>query len=595
MNFIRKIYLLLDKKQKRKLFLIQLLVISTAVFESISVIAIAPLMIAITTPDNLITNKIYISINQYIYFGGTSNFIFYYSLFFLLLSFISNMLSIITIWVLSIFAADTGGEISNKLYKLYLSMNYSQFLKQGSSHMTKQIATEVSRVTDNLLQPIVQINARVFSGILICLLLFFYNSFAAILSVTVFSFAYLIIYLFVKKKLKVNGRALSEVNQFRFRYISEGFGAFREIKSFGVFSMFYNRFKKSSLDFSKAYSTLNTIYNIPKYIIEFFVFLTFVFLILKHNNSGNNVEILTIISVFGIAALKLLPIFQQIYSCFAQIRGHINALNNIYEDLSNNKYLSDVDETDLSIKNNFSQSYFVLQNICFTYNNDNYILKSINIEFNKNELNAIVGKSGAGKSTLADIITGLLFPTSGVISYYGEIIDENNLSLLRNSISIVPQFPYIFQGSIAQNIAFTFDNKYNLNTISNVIKLVGLEDMISSIDKGINTIIGDGNIQLSGGQKQRLAIARALYKDSPILFFDEPTSSLDPESEKGIINLIKSLTPNKTIIMISHKIEVIQDYNNIIVIDNGEVVSNGDYNDLLLNSKVFNRIMNSEK
>jgi ABC-type multidrug transport system fused ATPase/permease subunit len=594
MSLVLKLSKLLTKNQLKQFWFLQFLVIFTALFESLSVVAVAPLMSAITDPQSISNNKAFVFFTNF--FGDTNvnNFIFHYSMFFLFILFVANMFSIITIWLLSKFAARFGAELSDRLYILYSSMNYLKFLSLGSAYITKQVSSEVSRLTDNVLQPIVQINARIFSGALICVLLFLYSPFAAFLSLSVFSIAYLIIYFFVKKELNNNGKKLSNINQSRFRFISEGFGAFREIKSFEASKVFSERFSKSSNDFSKSYSTLNTIYNAPRYIIEFFVFSTLVFLILKYNSVNSNIEFLSVISVFGLAALKLLPIFQQIYSCVAQIRGHKNSLDLIYRDITDDTFLSDVNIINLTSDKLYkSNTPFILelQDISFQYSNQKNVIKNLNISFKKGLKVAIVGKSGAGKSTLSDIVTGLLLPTNGRIVLHGEEINSTNLHKLRNHISIVPQSPFIIQGSFINNVSLSFQTIKCLDRINFVLEQVGLLDYIKTLSDGVDSIIGDGNIQLSGGQKQRLAIARALYKDSDIIFFDEPTSSLDPESETDIVTLVNSLAPDKTIITITHRLTTIKDYDKILILHEGNIQEEGVYSQLLIDSNLFNKIM----
>ena len=599
MIFIKKLLRLMNSTQLRKLSFLQILVIFTGILESLSVIAIAPLMTAITNPKSLFNNSIFIYFENFFHFDNAKEFILLYGLFFLLFIFISNFLSILTIWLFSVFAAQFGGDLSNRLYSLYLSMNYSSFLSLGSSYITKQISSEVSRLTDNVLQPLVQINARLISGAFICILLLVYNSFAALLSIGIFSIAYLVIYFFVKQKLKVNGSNLSNINQNRFKYISEGFGAFREIKSFGISEIFNNRFFLSSKRFSEAYSTLNTIYNAPRYIIEFFVFLTLVFLIFRFNDD-DNLELLSVISVFGLAAIKLLPIFQQVFSCFAQIRGHRNSLDLIYLDIVNPSFSSDVfkektlfhEENNNSINNNSFISYLKLENITFSYSNGVSVLSDLNLIINKGDLIAIIGKSGSGKSTLSDIITGLIVPKLGNMVFKDVFIDKFNLELLRKSISLVPQSPFIIQGSFLENITFSIKDNKDEAKVWDIINQVGLFDFIDKLDNGLQTTIGEGFLTLSGGQRQKLAIARALYRESEIIFFDEPTSSLDPESKLEITNLIKSLVPFKTVITISHDLNTITDYDKIVILDNGKIVQVGSYKDLLNKSELFSRIMN---
>jgi HlyD family secretion protein len=587
----------MDSTQIKKLSFLQILVVLTGICESLSVIAIAPLMTAITNPKSLFSNPLLIHIIKILDLNDSNKFIIVYGIVFLIFLFFSNLLSILTIWLLSVFAAQFGGILSNRLYRLYLSMNYSSFLTLGSSYITKQISSEVSRLTDNVLQPLVQINARIVSAVLICLLLFIYNPFAALLSIAIFSIAYLSIYFFVKKKLKLNGSNLSKINQSRFKYISEGFGAFREIKSFGIAQVFNNRFSESSKEFASAYSTLNTIYNAPRYIIEFFVFSTLVFLIFRFNG-GNNVELLSVISVFGLAAIKLLPIFQQVFSCFAQIRGHKNALDLIYFDIINSTYVSDISDDNsvfnITVNHTRGNSFshlLKLDDVSYRYSNGVMVLNNISVNFNKGELIAIIGKSGAGKSTLSDIITGLILPDEGKLFFKDVIVNKFNLSLLRESISLVPQSAFIVQGNFIENITFSGIDNYDEVKIWELIKQVGLLDFINKLEAGLYTVIGDGFLTLSGGQRQKLAIARALYKESEIIFFDEPTSSLDPESKAEITKLINSLVPLRTVINISHDLSTIIGYDKVILMDSGRIILVGSYKELLETTDLFSKII----
>lgn len=598
MKLIYTLYKLLDKNQKKRIALLQILVILSAVMESFSIIAISPLISIVSDPDSANKNQIFNIFKKTFSILEVSDFILYYSIFFLITLFISNLASIITIWLLSVFAAKFGGKLSDRLYRLYSSMNYSKFILLGSAYITKQIATEVSRLTDNVLQPIVQINARIISGILISVLLFFYNPFATLLSIIVFSLAYFLIFLFVKNKLSLNGRNLSEINESRFGYITEAFMAFREIKSFGASEIFNERFSNSSKVYSKVYSTLNTIYNIPKYIIEFFVFSTLVILILKYNSIDGSKELLSIITVFGLGAFKLLPIFQQLYNSLAQIKSHKNALGFIYKDIYDEKYSSDIsvnlhnEPITKNISDNIIRNKILeLQDISFFYLEGNPVLKEISITFMQGTRTAVLGKSGAGKSTLSDLITGLLTPTSGQIFYNGVSIDKNKLYYLRNNISLVSQSPYIFKGSFAHNVAFSLNEHIDYAKVESILIQVGLMQTINSFAEGIYSIIGDGHILLSGGQKQRLAIARALYRDCQIIFFDEPTSSLDPKSKDEITNLINSLVPLKTVITITHDISTINEYEKIILIDDGQVKDVGTIEELNVNSKLYSKFI----
>lgn len=211
-----------------------------------------------------------------------------------------------------------------------------------------------------------------------------------------------------------------------------------------------------------------------------------------------------------------------------------------------------------------------LKNIYFGYSENKIVLKDINLDIKKGEKIAFIGPSGSGKSTLVDIIIGLYRPISGQIFVDNSIIDESNIKDWRKKVGYIPQSVYLFDGTVAENIAFgkEFDEK----NIKEVLEKAKILDFLETHQDGIHTFVGEGGIKLSGGQKQRIAIARALYQEPEILVLDEATSALDEEIEKEIMDEIYEISQNKTLIIIAHRLSTINRCEKVYKIENRKLV-----------------------
>jgi len=232
-------------------------------------------------------------------------------------------------------------------------------------------------------------------------------------------------------------------------------------------------------------------------------------------------------------------------------------------------------------------------NVNYSYDENKIILKNINIEIEGGKMSAFVGLSGAGKSTLLNLIPRIYDKSSGDITIDNQSIYEINLASLRNQISIVDQNTTLFDDTIFNNIIYAKPNATQ-EEVFEASRLSMSEDFIRKLDKGFNTLVGENGIRLSGGEKQRISIARAFLRKSKIILLDEPTSSLDSETEDKIQIALKKLTENKTTIVIAHRLSTVQNSNKIFVIDSGKVVSIGTHKELLNNSDIYNNFYNKQ-
>lgn len=291
------------------------------------------------------------------------------------------------------------------------------------------------------------------------------------------------------------------------------------------------------------------------------------------NKMGISLDPETFVAFFTAAGLMAKPI-RQLSNINITIQKGLAAANEIFDQLDQDNESNSGNITD-PIKGNI-----VFEDVSFSYDTGGQILSNISFDISQNETIAIVGRSGSGKSTIANLIPRFYNHTSGNILIDGISVNDFSLEHLRSSISIVNQSPSLFNDSIAKNIAYG-DNSIDMVKLKESAMLAGCIEFIDNLPEGFDSQIGDDGVLLSGGQRQRLAIARAFYKDSPIIILDEATSSLDTESELIVQEALEKLITNRTTIVIAHRLSTIENASKIVVLDEGRIKEFGTHADLI--------------
>jgi len=234
------------------------------------------------------------------------------------------------------------------------------------------------------------------------------------------------------------------------------------------------------------------------------------------------------------------------------------------------------------------QGNIELRNLSFAYNEENQVLKNINLTIPAGKTVALVGNSGSGKSTIANLLLRFYEPNSGDIVIDGTPITDVSLKELRDNISLVNQQTILFNDTIFANIAYGEDyQNIDKDRVYTAAKNAYANNFIEQFDQAYDTLVGEAGDRLSGGQRQRIAIARALYKNAPILILDEATSALDNESEKQIQIALNNLTAGRTTIVIAHRLSTIENADIIVVVNNGEIVEQGDHATLIAKNGAY--------
>ena len=362
---------------------------------------------------------------------------------------------------------------------------------------------------------------------------------------------------------------------------SEAVDGHVEIKSFNAESYENKRFLEANASNKNQNLKLEATGNLATPIIQILVSisLALVAYFALGSQLGISLDAETFVAFFTAAGLMAKPI-RQLSNINIIVQKGLAAANEIFDQLDqqNEDNSGDIDSLilgDIDFKN-----------VSFSYNTGGLIIDNISFSIAKNETIAIVGKSGSGKSTIANLIPRFYNHTSGDILIDGISVNEYSLQHLRSSISIVNQSPSLFNDTIAKNIAYG-DDEIDVEKLKESAVQAGCIEFIESLPEGYESEIGDDGVLLSGGQRQRLAIARAFYKDSPIIILDEATSSLDTESELIVQEALEKLITNRTTIVIAHRLSTIENASRIIVLDNGVISETGTHSELLDNKGIY--------
>lgn len=594
---IKQLFQLLTPEQRKRFYGLQVLVILMAVMELFGIASIGPFMALVAEPKLIETNHTIATIYQFSGLQSTNQFLFATGLSVLVALGLASAISIITTWRLSLFAMQTGTEISDRLYTHYLNQDWLFHASGSSAQLTKQVTTESSRVTHSILQPLMQLNARLVLAILIGTSILLYNPVIAITGLAIFISGYVIIYRLVKNRLLINGERLSETSTLRFRLMNEGFGGIKDILLLNRTQDFIEQFNESGKTQARAQAVNSTLSQTPRYFMELIAFGAMIglVLVLLKMHDGILSQVLPVLAVYALAGFKLLPALQQIYGSVTTIKGNASAFEAIKPDLiaSQNQIHPQPKQAQETLKlNTHDYTAICLQGISFTYPNASKpALDDINLTIPLNTTVGFVGESGSGKSTAIDLILGLIKPGKGELKLDNTPITEENKQAWQANIGFVPQSIFLSEGSIAENIAFGIKkSEINLEQVKQALKLAHLEELVNSLPDGLNTKVGERGVKLSGGQRQRIGIARALYNNASVLVFDEATSALDGITEKIIMDAIHELSGQRTIILIAHRLKTVQKCDQIFLMKKGSLVDQGSYSELIENNERFKKM-----
>jgi ABC-type multidrug transport system fused ATPase/permease subunit len=466
-------------------------------------------------------------------------------------------------------AAATGSDIGYDMYKKTLYQPYSVHISRNSSEVIDGISIKSTAIANGVVMPALYIlSSCIMTGLIISTLLLIAPE-TTVIAFVIFGSIYLLVIKLTRKQLLIDSKNIAHESVQVIKSLQEGLGGIRDVLIDGTQSTFCRIYQKSDFLLRRSYASSSFISVSPRFAVEALGMLLIAVLayVLAKQPSGV-AKAIPILGALALAAQRLIPLMQQAYSAWSNLRQNQFTLK---ETLI---FLDQVIPSNNSEKNliplNFTHN-IKLENISFSYDgSENFILKDINLTIPKGGRIGFIGETGSGKSTLLDIVMGLLAPTRGFLKIDDVIIDSDNLHTWQKHISHVPQNIFLADGTIAENIAFGIPNeRINLDRVRLAAEQAQIHSVIEKLPNGYQTLVGERGLRLSGGQRQRLGIARAIYKDADVIILDEATSALDGNVENEVMKTIYNLNSNITILIIAHRVTSLKQTDAIVKIENG--------------------------
>ena len=583
---MKKFFNLIDEKFKIRIIVYIVLIVFQLVFESLG-IALIPLFLGfILNPDLILSIPLDSLKNILLTF--TQKQLIYYSTFTLIgLFFVKSIYTIFIINFQSKLIAEINLSLKNLFFKNYLISPYEFINQYNSSDILRNVEEMTSSYTSNFFL-IISFFKDLILTITIFSILIYVDFFSASVSLLILSLLSLIYLMFWKKKINKIGEDLIISKTNMFKWIIQSLSMIKEIIITNKAKAALDKYLSNVFLFEQSKRKLRVIQSVPASLFELLI-VTFVLLAALIVVSSEIKNPISILSLYALAAIRLLPIFSRFSGYMVSIRSILPTIALLQNEL---KKLNEVNNDKSRIIDNREDqiinfdNHILIKDLSFMYDkNQKLTLDKINLKIEKGSCVAFVGKSGSGKTTLINLIAGLLISKEGNI-YADESSIKNSLSYWQKKIGLLSQDNYLIDDTIKNNIILlNKEDNINEEKFENAILYSGVNEILDKLPNKLNTLVGEKGTFLSSGQIQRVALARLLYLNPEVLILDEFTNSLDYENEDIILKNLDMLKKeqNKTIIIISHKMKPLKICNRIYILKDSKVESEMSYEEFYKN------------
>lgn len=567
-SMLQKISFLFDKKQKRQIAGLSVMILIGGALETLGVSMMLPVVNVLMDPQSVMENAYVIKIVDILHIQSARQLMVIMLSTLIGLFVLKNAYLLLQTYVQNTFVTRNRNRMISRVMREFLNRPYEEYL--GADIPT------VFRLTDSdipnafqLILVMIQMVTEIVVSALICIVLVIISPGMSLFIVVIFLGMTLMITKVLKPRLNEIGRRNQSIQSRIAKWRIQSIYGLKDVKVLHREEFFVRNYYESGAlgaDVARNYAVLN---NLPRLLIETVFIAAMLLFIMIYILQGRDISVLIPqLSAFAVAAIRVMPGTNRINTYLSQIAYSQPCLDYLYENLTD-AMKKDVNGSVTGLEHSGQdgkakqpgmhlQDKIVLDHISFTYpNTEKPILTDAHMEVKKGQSVGIMGPSGAGKSTVVDILLGLLHAQQGTITCDGKNIFEDYASWL-SQIGYIPQSIYLIDESIRDNIAFGIDaDKIDDKRIWEVLEEAQLKSFVEELPEGLDTTIGDRGVRISGGQRQRLGIARALYHNPEILVFDEATSALDGDTEKAVMDAVNSFHGRKTMVIIAHRLNTI--------------------------------------
>jgi len=478
-------------------------------------------------------------------------------------------------------------DIRSDIYRKYHSLPLSFFHGQKAGELISRISNDVLLVRGAIGEGLSMMIKSTFNFVFFLSLALLASWKMALASMIIMPPAVIIIS-FLSRKLRASSAISQEKMAGVISVLQETVSGIRVVKAFNMEKFELKKFNSIIYDYFRTMVRLSRIGYLSMPLTELLGVIAGAAILYYGGSQIINGTGLTTSTfmLFLVAVFSTMDPVKKLSQVNVEIQQGLAAGRRIFQMLDTPEIITDSKQ---AVEKKEFRGIIKYDNVAFTYNEGEFNLQDVNIELKKGEILALAGPSGGGKSTIVDLLPRFYDVTGGKITIDGIDIRDMSMHSLRSLMGIVTQEIILFNDTIANNIAYGQDNP-PIEAIKKAAQLAFADKFIEALPEGYDTIIGDRGVKLSGGQRQRLSIARALFKDPPILIFDEATSSLDTESEMVIQKAIDNLLSGRTTIVVAHRLSTIRNANQILVIEKGRIAERGSHTELIKSDGPYRRL-----
>lgn len=571
------------RRRLQFVFLLILMVL-TSFAEIVSIGAVLPFLGVLTAPEKVFEHSAAQPLIQLLELSEPKQLLLPLTIAFGLAAVFAGAMRLLLLWVTTRLSFAAGADLSISIYHRTLYQPYAVHCARNSSEVINGISSKTNKVIYQTIIPILTILSSSIMLTAILIALSSVNPWIALAAFGGFGLIYALIIRLTRKRLLISSQRIAHESTQVIKSLQEGLGGIRDVLIDGSQSTFYQIYRNADLPLRRAQGNNLFISSSPRFGMEALGMLFIALLAYALAQEADGItQAIPVLGALALGAQRLLPVLQQAYSSWAQIRGEQASLQDTIE-LLEQPIPSYIDQP-VSKKLSFTQQ-IQLQQLAFRYSAETpWVLQKINLSITKGSRIGFIGTTGSGKSTLIDIIMGLLQPTEGTLTIDGQTLTAENQRAWQQHIAHVPQNIFLADSTVAENIAFGTPKEFiNYKLIRLAAQQAQIAESIESWPEQYETFVGERGIRLSGGQRQRIGIARALYKQADVIVLDEATSALDTETERAVMRAIELLKNDITLIIIAHRLTTLKNCTQIVELRDGHIRSIGSYQAIISNS-----------
>ena len=484
-------------------------------------------------------------------------------------------------WRQARFVAWMEEDISRRLFTAYLRQPYVFHLRRNSAELLRNVVTETYLLTQTGFISGLNLIAETLVLVGISALLLAVEPIGALVVLSTVALAGWGIIQFPRRMILRWGKARQVHEGQRIQSLQEGLGSAKDVILLGREQEFIAQYQVHNAGMAKVGQRQNTLQQLPRLALEFLAVSGLVALVLVMIAQGRPPEsLLPSLGLFAAAAFRFLPSVNRVVYAIQSVRYALPAIDTLHAEL---RLLNDVQVPQRGQPLRFENS-LTLEKIGFSYPcADAQVLRDVSLTVPRGSSVGFIGGSGAGKTTLVDVVMGLLTPTSGSVKVDGADI-QNSLRGWQDQIGYVPQSIFLTDDTLRRNVAFGLSaDQIDEGAVWRAITSAQLDQFVSDLPEGLDTVVGERGVRLSGGQRQRIGIARALYHEPSVLVLDEATSSLDTETERGVMDAVRALQEDKTVLIVAHRFSTVEHCDRLFRLEGGQIVEEGSTSEVLGN------------